>query len=390
MPVTPLTGGRGRAPAAARRPARQRPRSPRRTAAPRGRCRGPRRRPVAEQRPVLDAAAVRQPPAEACGPARRRTPPRPARRSGSGACARRAARRAPPPRAGRRRPARARDARRPTPGRQEVREVVGAGGRPAEALVARRAVADHRVERVDRAVRQQPRHAAERAPDSGPTTASEVFSATDSTVARASPPVEPGRVAPAQVAEPLPGTSRSPGSSRRDISYASRRRLVPPTTAQVASAVTPARGTDAGNARDRPDAQRRGRRPSGRGRTPCRPARESRCTTRSAAAATGRSRRPGARAAGRRAGGQRRHRRPDLPRRATEASRRPRGRATGTRRSYGDASRSGTAGSPARPARSARTSSDTVSAASTPPSTSSPAMRYDAVRKPGAKRSGSW
>jgi hypothetical protein len=85
---------------------------------------------------------------------------------------------------------------------------------------------------------------------SGPTTASEVFSATDSTVARARPAASrPDGSRPQRWLRRCRAPSRSPVSSSRDISCASRRRLVPPTTAHVARAVTPAVGRLPGTAR---------------------------------------------------------------------------------------------------------------------------------------------
>jgi hypothetical protein len=50
------------------------------------------------------------------------------------------------------------------PGRREVEQVVEAGRGPAEPAVARRAVADHRVKRVHRAVAEQTGHAGDRTP----------------------------------------------------------------------------------------------------------------------------------------------------------------------------------------------------------------------------------
>ena len=104
--------------------------------------------------------------ARRAGPrARRPRPPRPARRSGSGAPRRRAARRASaaagePPTAG----ASAANSSADTRAGTQVDQVVQPGGGPAEPPVPRRPVADHRVQRVHRAVDQQAGHAGDRAP----------------------------------------------------------------------------------------------------------------------------------------------------------------------------------------------------------------------------------
>ena len=149
--------------------------------------------------------------------AHRRTPPRPRPRWGWGAGRRRAATRAarptgdPPTTGAQTATSSAGDA-----GGDEVGGVVETRCGPTESDVARRAVADHRVQRVGAAVHQHAR--ARRRPrptTAGATCASEVFSATDSSAARVSPPrrARPGRVRTATAAAAA-RPSTSPAASR--------------------------------------------------------------------------------------------------------------------------------------------------------------------------------
>ena len=172
-------------------------------------------RPSPSSRAVLDPAAVGERAAE---PEPERAGERGldhARRSGSGA--RRVA--APRPSAPRRSPPSSDRERRGEPRGGPVRDVVGARRRRAEARVALVAVADHRVERVHRAVPEHARARPATAPqNSGATTASTVFSATDSIAARHSPaPSSCCGVAPDERAD---ARARAPSRSSRSTSAA--------------------------------------------------------------------------------------------------------------------------------------------------------------------------
>src|SRR6185503_2085760 len=68
-----------------------------------------------------------------------------------------------------------------------IDEIVEPGCRPAEILVTRREMADHRIGGVDRLVGEEAGKARDREPQAGATTPSEKFSAVDSIAARATP-----------------------------------------------------------------------------------------------------------------------------------------------------------------------------------------------------------
>ena len=117
----------------------------------------------------------------------------------------------------------------------EVEHVVESGGGPAELEVALAAVADHGVEGVGGAVAEQPGDAGDGARGrSGATTASEVFSATDSTTARAISPSSSERgVAADEVGQPLAGLGQPARGEQVGDGQGLAFEGGPPSTAQV-------------------------------------------------------------------------------------------------------------------------------------------------------------
>jgi hypothetical protein len=113
-------------------------------------------------------------------------------------------------------------------GRQEVEHVVDARRRPAEAQVARVAVAPHGVEGVGEAEQQRARRAANQ--NSAPKIASLPFSSTDSTVALATPDSSSWEVSRETIHDSLlRASARSPAASGAAIARACSARLRPPT-----------------------------------------------------------------------------------------------------------------------------------------------------------------
>ena len=186
-----------------------------------------------------------------------------------------------------------------TPGRDQVGRVVEPGRGPAEPLVARAVVADHRVERVDRAVAEQAGQAGDGAPQQRRDhRVGGVLG--DRLHRRAGQPgrvaAGPGRVRTARAAAAGRRAGRRPPGPR-PMAWASRARLVPPSTAQVASAVTARWRT----ARPRASCPASRPRPPGPGRRPPwsiprpRLSAQSAASARDAAAAERRDRVPAAR-----------------------------------------------------------------------------------------------
>jgi hypothetical protein len=115
-------------------------------------------------------------------------------------------------------------------GRQEVEHVVDARRRPAEAQVARVAIAPHGVEGVGEAEQQRPGPPSSANQNSAPKIASLPFSSTDSTVALATPDSSSWEVSRETIHDSLlRASARSPAASGTAIARACSARLRPPT-----------------------------------------------------------------------------------------------------------------------------------------------------------------